>query len=85
MDASNRAELVPPKRRSLEYGDTADAMVTVRVLPELTSFERTEGPTPEMRKLAPTNPAWLMSCVVLKVNVPVRPLAQMSLNWAMDD
>ena len=68
--------------------DNADAMLTVKALPEVTVDEFTEvNPLDNVRFAAPEKcPGGVKTfCVVLKVNVPVRPLATMSLKRAMDD
>ena len=72
----------------LMFPDNADAMFTVKALPEVTKDEVTDPLLPrKLRFPAPEKyPAGVKtSCVVLKVNVPVRPLATMSLKRAMDD
>jgi hypothetical protein len=63
-------------------------MFTVKALPEVTVDEFTEGPGPVNERFAAPEKcpgAVKTFCVVLKVNVPVRPLATMSLKRAMDD
>jgi hypothetical protein len=47
----------------------------VKVLPELTEGANAAPVFHDKTRFAAANPAWSMFCVVLKVNVPVSPLA----------